>query len=102
MAIPHAHEGNLHPVPSQFILQDTHQNARLFGKKPRIRHVALRMDSTTRALRISPEDGQQSTATILVVPEGVAHFLTDRQTTLASRRSIENFADGFPRRPRPA
>ena len=86
---------------AQLLLEDAHQNARWCGKAPRISRVALHVDGTTRALRISSEDGQQSAVVVLVVPKGAGQVLVDHQTTLAARWGIEHFADGFSLRPLP-
>ncbi len=86
----------------QFLLQDPHQNTRLFSEASRIWSGAFRMNGTTGAFWIPSQDSQYSTAVLLILPQSVDEVLADKPTALASRRSIQNFPEGFSRRPLPA
>lgn len=57
--------------------------------------VAFRMNGTPGTFRITPQDGQNSTAVLLIVLKGRHQVLADGLTALMSHRGIQNFVNGF-------
>ncbi|MER2623050.1 MAG: hypothetical protein ABTS22_03840 [Accumulibacter sp.] len=80
---------------TQFVVQDTHQNALPNSRASCLVWVAFRMNGTPRTFRITPQDGENSTTVLLIVLEGIHQLLADGLTALMSRRGVQNFMNGL-------